>query len=515
MLIEIEARVLRCLKLEKKRVFDYTGPIVAKPQLRLYNTLSRQLEAFKPLKPTSVGLYTCGPTVYNFAHLGNFRTFIFEDLLERALAWEGYHVKRVMNITDVGHLTGDSDTGEDKVEKEAKFARASVQDVVKLYTKAFVSDAKRLNIKIPKTLAPASKFVPEQIKLIQLLFKKGLAYDTPRAVYFDVSKFPPYGKLSGQRLADKAVGARDEVVQDSEKHHPADFALWFKAVGKFEHHILRWKSPWGVGFPGWHVECSAISTKFLGQPFDIHTGGVDHIGTHHTNEMAQSEGAYGKPLARYWLHGEFFLVDSAKMAKSEGNFLTLKDVLDKNISPLAFRYLMLLTHYRSPLNFSWVALEQAKNGLQNLIQRVFFLQFLAKNIKHQRKPGAEVIAYRARFADALRNDLNVPQALAVAQEMLKDKALALREPKNVLALLYDFDEVFGLRLRAYGTTSAMGALFKDKHLAKLVAEREEFRRLQQFIQADRLRKKIEGLGYVLEDTPVGPFVAPKTAHIGP
>jgi cysteinyl-tRNA synthetase len=354
---------------------------VPKPILRLYNTISRSVEAFKPLKKTTVGLYTCGPTVYNFAHLGNLRTYLFEDILERTLLWSGYGVRRVMNITDVGHLTGDGDAGEDKVEKEARSERKNVKDVVNFYTKVFLADLKKLNIRIPKLLAPASKFIPEQIKLIQQLFKKGVAYDTPAAVYFDVSRFLDYGKLSGQSLEQKLSGARDEVVKDAEKRNSADFALWFKLVGRFQNHILRWPSPWGVGFPGWHIECSAISAKLLGQPFDIHTGGVDHIGTHHTNEIAQSEAAYHKPLARYWLHGEFLLVDAAKMAKSDKNFLTIKELESQNISPLAYRFLCLTAHYRSPMNFSWVGLDQARNGLINFIQRILYIDFLARSKK--------------------------------------------------------------------------------------------------------------------------------------
>ncbi|HTY39914.1 MAG TPA: cysteine--tRNA ligase, partial [Candidatus Paceibacterota bacterium] len=421
-----------------------------KGPINLYNTLTRKVEVFKPIKKTAVGLYTCGPTVYNYAHLGNFRSFLFEDLLERVLVWNGYAVKRVMNITDVGHLTGDSDAGEDKVDREARAERKSVNDIVKFYTKAFLSDAKKLNIRMPKLLAPASKFIPEQQKIVKELFKKGLAYDTPSAVYFDVGKFPNYGKLSGQSLEEKLTGARGEVVTDKEKRNAADFALWFKLTGKFEHHLLHWPSPWGEGFPGWHIECSAISTKFLGQPFDIHTGGVDHIGTHHTNEIAQSEAAYGKPLAHYWLHGEFFLVDATKMAKSAGNFLTLKDIEEKSIPPLVFRYLTLMTHYRTPMNFSWVALDQAKNAFANLIQKILFVEYMSRDVKKQPTEAVpEIGAYRERFRAAVAADLNVPKALGILQDLVSDKALISKAPKQVLALIYEFDEVFGLRLKDY------------------------------------------------------------------
>jgi cysteinyl-tRNA synthetase len=485
-----------------------------KPLFRLYNTLNRRVETFNPIRGKTVGLYTCGPTVYNFAHLGNFRAFLFEDFLERGMEFLGYAVKRVMNITDVGHLTGDTDAGEDKVEREARAMRKTVKDIVAFYTKAFVTDAKKLNIRLPRTLAPASKFIPEQIAIIEQLFKRGMAYDTPNAVYFDVAKFPNYGKLSGQSLADKLTGARGEVVTDSEKRNPADFALWFKLTGRFADHLLHWPSPWGEGFPGWHIECSAISTKFLGQPFDIHTGGVDHIGTHHTNEIAQSEGAYGKPLARYWLHNEFFLVDSTKMAKSEGNFLTVKDIEEKGVHPLVFRYLCLGTHYRSPLNFSWVGLDQAKHALENLIQRLLFLNFLARLVKKSAGAKKELETYRSRITDAFANDMNTPQMLAAVQELAKDKTLAQKDPKGVLALLYEADRVFALDLKKHVARYEMKRLVTDRRLTKLIADRQKFRALQQFMQADRLRKKIESLGYVLEDTPVGPFVSPKTVKIG-
>src|SRR3989344_8471377 len=285
--------------------------------LRLYNTLSRKEEVFKPLKKGQVTLYTCGPTVYNFAHIGNLRTYIFEDILERVLRWNGYGVKRAMNITDVGHLTGDSDAGADKMEQAAKTA-ADVKKIAAKYTRAFASDMRKLNNRLPRPLAPATKFIPEQIAIIKLLLKRGYAYETPAAVYFDVRKFKNYGRLSGQSLKEKLTGAREEVVFDPAKRHPADFALWFKLVGRFKNHLLHWRSPWGWGFPGWHIECSAISRALLGQPFDIHTGGVDHIGTHHTNEIAPSAAAFGKPLARLWMHGEFLVIDAKRMGKSEG-----------------------------------------------------------------------------------------------------------------------------------------------------------------------------------------------------
>jgi cysteinyl-tRNA synthetase len=478
-------------------------------QIRLFNTLSRRVELLKPIKRGKVGLYTCGPTVYNFAHLGNFRTFIFEDILERALEWNGYDVKRVMNITDVGHLTGDSDMGDDKIEKEAVAERKTIKQIVSFYTKAFIEDAKKLNIRIPKILEPASKFVTEQIAIIKVLIKKGYAYDTPNAVYFDVSKFKNYHKLSGQKLDQKTVGARSEVVTDDEKRNPQDFVLWFKLTGKFRNHLQRWPSPWGEGFPGWHIECSAISRHFLGQPFDIHTGGVDHIGTHHANEIAQSETAYGKPLAHFWLHGEFLLLDNAKMAKSENNFLTVKLLNERDINPLTFRYLTLTAHYRTPLNFSWVSLEQAKNSINALVQRLLYVQFRAEN---QRKVGhsKEIDLVRNKFLESVNNDLNIPQALAVTQNLLHDKGLVENQAKSILELIYEFDKVFGLSLKESARKySIKNLLANNAKLAKLVKEREYLRAHQQFIQSDSLRKKINSLGYIVEDTPVGQLVLPK------
>lgn len=485
------------------------GTTNERPHFRLWNTLGRKVEDFKPLKGKTAGLYTCGPTVYNYAHIGNLRTYIFEDTLERSLAWLGYRVKRVMNITDVGHLTGDVDSGEDKVEKEAREEKKTVAQIVSFYTKRFLDDAKKLNIRVPKMLAPASKHVPAQIALIKELFKRGIAYETDVAVYFDVAKFPAYGKLSGQSLEEKLVGARKEVVTDPAKRGPADFALWFKLVGKFEHHIQHWPSPWGEGFPGWHVECSAISRKFLGQPFDIHTGGVDHIGTHHENEIAQSEGAYGVPLARYWLHGEFLLIDAAKMAKSQGNFFTLADIEEKKIHPLAFRYFVLGAHYRTPLNFSWSALEQAKQGLAHLAQKVLLIAFLSRGrMKPSVDAKKEVARVSARFRAALADDLNLPQALAAAHELASSRKLVQSAPKEVLKALYSFDEVLGLDLKGFALRYAAPRLLTNEKLAKLLAEREHHRAYQQFVQSDSLRKKINALGFMVEDTPKGPHVYP-------
>lgn len=469
--------------------------------IKLYNTLSREKEIFKPIHPEWVGLYTCGPTVYNYAHIGNLRTYIFEDILQRALMNDGLTVRRVMNITDVGHLTGDdaAENGEDKLEKQAAEQKQSVEEIALFYTAAFLSDLEKLNILKPDIIAPASKFVGEQIAIIQTLLEKGFAYDTPNAVYFDVSKFPNYGALSGQSLEDKMVGVREEVVVDDEKHNPADFALWFKLTGKFKEHILHWPSPWGEGFPGWHIECSAISRHFLGQPFDIHTGGVDNIGTHHTNEIAQSEAAYDVPLANIWMHGEHLLISGGKMAKSEGNFLTLAELEAKGYSPIIFRYLALGAHYRTPLNFTWESLDGAKNGLENLYGTYIELKSQSFNESGSDDATAE---WEEQFDEAINDDLNTPKALSVVFDMLKDKTL---DPSDKCTLLEMFDEVLGLGIETIADIS----LELPPEIEKMAEKYEDFRSNKQFIQSDALRKEIEGLGYIVRDTPEGAYIVKK------
>ncbi|MGC9599488.1 MAG: cysteine--tRNA ligase [Minisyncoccia bacterium] len=467
--------------------------------LRLFNTLTREKETLTPIHKEWVGLYTCGPTVYNFAHIGNLRTYIFEDILQRTLEYDHYAVRRVMNITDVGHLTGDSDAGEDKLDKEARTEKKSVEEIAQFYTKAFLDDLEKLNIKRPDIIAPATKFINDQIALIETLFERGFAYDTPTAVYFNVSKDKTYGKLSGQSLAEKITGARDEVIVDKGKRNAADFALWFKLTGKFKKHLLHWPSPWGEGFPGWHIECSAISRHFLGQPFDIHTGGVDHIGTHHENEIAQSEAAYGVPLAHVWMHGEFLLMNAEKMAKSEKNFFTLKDIEERGINPLAFRYLVLGTHYRSKMNFTWESLEAAQNGLWKFYAAHYQLLDAARGVGDLAtvklsRDGQEILR---NFKDALNDDLNTPRSLAILHEAMGSDILAAEKAH----LIGEFDEILGILM---GSRPVI-----PKKVQELLTKREQSRDNKQFEQADRLRKEINDLGYEVEDTPQGPFLWPQ------
>ncbi len=465
--------------------------------IKLYNTLSKKKDELKPVHKKWVGLYTCGPTVYNFAHIGNLRTYIFEDILERALRYNGYEVRRVMNITDVGHLTGDSYVGEDKLDQEARAKKRSVEEIAQLYTNAFFEDLAKLNIIRPDIVAPATKFVREQIAVIETLFEQGFAYQTANAVYFDVSKFKNYGKLSGQSLEEKMVGARGEVVVDKEKRNPADFALWFKLTGKFEKHLLHWPSPWGEGFPGWHIECSAISRHFLGQPFDIHTGGVDHIGTHHTNEIAQSEAAYGVPLAHIWMHGEFLLINEGRMGKSEGNFITLSELEKKGYDPLIFRYLTLGAHYRTKLHFTLESLEAARNGIEHLYRAIYDCN--EKKLVSGKAKGTPE-EYEKLFLEAINDDLNTPKALGILHDMLRDHG----SPAKKLELVKQFDKVLGLSLevpiRAYSHQ-------KDEKIAKKVEEYKKLRDNKQFTQSDALRKDIESLGYSIRDTEHGPYVS--------
>jgi cysteinyl-tRNA synthetase len=473
--------------------------------IKLYNTLFRKKQNFRPLYNKRVGLYTCGPTVYDFSHIGNLRTYIFEDVLRRVLEYNGYKVKHIMNITDVGHLTSDADLGEDKIEKSSRQEGKSVQQIAEFYTRAFLNDLKKLNIKKAHKLAPATRYIKQQINLISRLFKKGYAYETSRAVYFDVLKFKNYTKLSKQKLSQKIIASRQEVIVDPEKRNPYDFALWFKTVGRFKNHILRWPSSWGIGFPGWHLECSAISSSELGQPFDIHVGGVDHINVHHTNEIAQSEGAFGKPLARFWLHGEFLLVNQSKMAKSESNFLTLETIIKKGFNPLTFRYLVLTSHYRSKLNFTWKSLEAAQNALNKLYEIASEIASASprsdktkKSYEVQlRKILRKIRKIENNFLSAINDDLDTPKALSIMWQIIKDNRLSSQNKKQ---LLLKFDKVLGLGLEK------IKPLKIPPKIKNLVAQREKLRTNKQFIQSDRLRKRIEKLGYIVEDTKQGPFI---------
>lgn len=452
-------------------------------QLYIYNTLTRKKEEFKPINPPNVGLYTCGPTVYGHTHIGHMSKYIGDDILRRALSSNGYNVTHVMNITDVGHLTSDEDTGEDKMEKGAKREGLTVWEVAKKYEQEFFDTMDAVNVLRPNVIARATEHVKEQIDLIKRLKEKGFTYETSSAVYFDVSKFPEYGKLSGQKLSDKKIGAREDVIVDTEKKNPYDFVLWFKRVGHFANHTMHWDSPWGDGFPGWHIECSAMSMRYLGESFDIHTGGIDHIGVHHPAETAQSEGATGKQFVKYWVHRVFITIDGQKMSKSLGNFYTLKDVTDKGFTPLALRYLFLTAHYRTGLNFTWEALEGAQNALNKLYDA----------IRNYPEPEIGCAEFERRFEEAINDDLNTPQALAIMWELIKSDYPAGAKKKTLL----EFDKVFGLGF------DKIKPLEIPDEIRKLVNERETARKNKDWKRSDDLRKEIENKGYAIEDTPEG------------
>ncbi len=455
-------------------------------ELQLYNTMTRQKEVFTPIKPPHVGLYTCGPTVYNFAHIGNLRTYVFSDILKRVLTYNGFKVKHVMNITDVGHLTGDRDMGEDKLESGARREGKSAWEIAVYYTQAFKKDLKKLNIIEPTIWCKATDTIDDQIALIRTLEEKGYTYRTSDGIYFDTSKFPDYTKLSHQDLDALKEGAR--VERNPEKRNATDFALW-KFSPPDAHRQMEWDSPWGVGFPGWHIECSAMSMKYLGDMLDIHCGGTDHIDVHHTNEIAQSEAATGKTFFRFWMHGAFLIIAGGKkMAKSEGNFLTLSKAIEENsIDPLAYRFATFQTHYRKPMEFSPDAIAAAQNGWQHLRNQV-------RTLMDATEPGRVDVDYQVKFQQATNNDLNMPQALAVVQELLKSDL----SPAVKLATVLDFDQVLGLDLEQASTGQAL-----PEDIASLVEARQNARETKQWALSDSLRDEIQSKGFVVQDTPQG------------
>ena len=452
--------------------------------LKLYNTLSLSKESFVAINAPEVGLYTCGPTVYNYAHLGNLRTYIFEDLLKRALTYNGFKVQHVMNITDVGHLTGDMDMGEDKLELGARREGKTAWEIAEFYTEAFKKDLQALNIIEPTIWCKATDNISEQIYLISTLEAKGFTYNTTDGVYFDTSKVTEYNKLSHLPLEDLKEGARVEKNQD--KKNPTDFALWkFSSpagIDKTENsqRQMEWESPWGTGFPGWHLECSAMSLKYLSGMLDIHCGGIDHINIHHTNEIAQSESATGTKFFNYWLHGAFLnIAGGKKMAKSADNFLTIDNaLLKKNISPLVYRYACLAVHYRKPMEYSDEVMVGATNALEHLYHQVTDLGL------DQSEVNAE---FRDKFLAVINDDLNLPQALAIVQELLKSTL----SPSEKLATVLDFDKVLGLGLDTLVTI--------PQEVIDLATSRRQAKLDKDWARADELRGYIEAKGYLIKD----------------
>jgi cysteinyl-tRNA synthetase len=468
------------------------------PTLRLFNTLGRELQEFKPITPGKVGFYGCGPTVYNYAHIGNLRAYVFDDTLVRALRFLGFEVQHVMNVTDVGHLTGDTDdTGEDKMVKSAQERGKSVLEVAAFYTEAFFKDTERLNILRPTVVCKATEHIPDMIALIKRIEANGYTYSAGGNLYFDVTKFPKYGELALLNLEDLKAGARIEI--DSNKRNPADFALWF-TKSKFENQALIWDSPWGRGYPGWHIECSAMSMKYLGEQFDIHAGGIDHIPVHHTNEIAQSEGATGKKWVNYWLHNEFLVTSSGKMAKSKGGFLTLQVLIDAGYDPLDYRYFLLGGHYRSQLQFSYDALDSAKASRSSLVERILALKEKTGD-KTAASLGPKAFSHIEAFTSHLCQDLATPRAIAELWGLLRDDEVP---PSEALAAAYAMDEVLGLRLREARRPEAAAV---DPTLATeidaLVAERVIAKKSKDWARADAIRAQLKSKGVLLEDSPAG------------
>ena len=468
--------------------------------LKLYNTLTKKIEEFKPLSPDLVTVYACGPTVYDYVHIGNLRTFTFTDILVRTLVYVGYKVKFVMNITDMGHLVSDADEGVDKLEKSAKREGKTAWDIAKFYTEAFLSDSNKLNLLEPDVRPKPTEHIAEQVAMVQKLLEKGYAYTIDDGIYFDTSKLSDYGKLSGQNRDELKAGARVEV--NPQKRNPTDFALW-KFSPKGVKRDMEWDSPFGKGFPGWHIECSAMSMKYLGEQIDIHIGGADLIPIHHTNEIAQSESATGKvPFVRYWVHGQFLLVDGEKMSKSKGNFYRLADIKAKGFDSLALRYFYLTAHYRSFLNFTWEALAASQNALNGLRSQFSILnsQFSKRSILSEEKLQ-KVDDYRRKFTGALEDDLNMPLALAVVWEVVKSNIPS----QDKMDLVLDFDKVLGLNLKSQ-ISMTKEVTEVPEELKELLNKREELRQVKKFDEADDVRKEIEKKGYLVKDTSSGPIV---------
>ncbi len=459
--------------------------------MKIYNTLSKEIEEFIPHDGNKVKMYTCGPTVYNFAHIGNLRTYIFEDILEKGLSYLGYDVTRAMNITDVGHLTSDGDTGEDKMAKGAKREGKTVYEIAEFYTNAFLDDMRSLNIKVPSIIEKASDNIDIYIKMIQKMIDEDYAYISNGNVYFDISKAKDYYKLSGKNPDDLKVGVRDTVEEDKAKRNPADFVLWF-TLSKFENQVMKWDSPWGVGYPGWHIECSGINYKVFGEYLDIHCGGVDNIFPHHSNEIAQSEAFVGHKWCNYWCHGAYLNDESGKMSKSKGEFLTVSLLEKKGYSPLDYRYFCLNSHYRNPLVFTFESLDGARNAYRKLKTKI---ASLSKEGSLQEDLFKE---YKEKFSNAIGSDLNTSLMMTTVYDVLKDNRL---NDATKFTLMEDFDRVLSLDLTKEEKKEVNEDL--EKMILSKIEERKEAKKNKDFALADQIRDELLSQGIKLIDTREG------------
>lgn len=472
----------------------------------LYNTMARKKQAFKPIRKGEIGIYTCGPTVYWFAHIGNMKSYVAEDIIKRTLIHRGYKVKHVMNITDVGHLVGDANIGEDKVKKEARKEHKTAIEVARFYTDAFMEDMGRLNIKNPDVICKATEHIPEMLDLVKMLDEKGYLYKTETGIYYDTSKFKDYGKLAGMTFEklNKYLKAGARVERAKGIRNITDFAVWRFAKG--DETEMVWDSEWGRGFPGWHIECSAMSMKYLGEHFDIHMGGIDHIPIHHTNEIAQSEGATGKKFVNYWLHMAFLKVNNMKMAKSTGNIYTVQDLVDRGFDPLAVRFMLLSGHYRKELNFTIEALESTSRNLVSLYS--FIDRIRGVSVSGTAAKSSEfaklVERHRAGFFSAMEDDFAVPMALVEMHALVKesnkrlDEGMGREEARLVLEAMQDFDSILGL---GFDRKHAKQNL--SENLKKLIGERDAARAAKDFAKADMIREQLKKEGITLEDTEHG------------
>ncbi|MBU4299189.1 cysteine--tRNA ligase [Patescibacteria group bacterium] len=450
-------------------------------EIYFFDTYTRQKRLFIPLKPGKVRMYTCGPTVYEYPHIGNFRAYVFADTLRRVLEFNSYEVSQVMNITDVGHLTSNADVGEDKIELRARKEGRSAWEIAEFYTNVFKENLKLLNIQSPKIWCKATDHIPEQIALIKHLEKLGYTYRTSDGIYFDTSKFPSYGHLAKLNVRGIRPGARIEI--SPEKRNSTDFALW-KLSPKDGKRQMEWRSPWGIGFPGWHIECSAMAMKYLGETIDIHTGGIDHIPIHHTNEIAQVEAVTKKQFVRYWLHVAFLTIEGGRMGKSEKNFVTLQGIIDKGYDPLALRYLMLTAHYRSRLNFTWKSFRAAEKALSILRERITEWQGSDVN------PDEELIR---EFKKQVNDDLGTPQALSLLWKMVN-----MRLPEDVKkATFFEFDKILGLRLKE---AKSRIVTILPPEIGALLRKRDQLRGQKKWKEADQIRIELQSRGYKIEDT---------------